>query len=195
MAKQVGSSGDDYCSLRLNLPSRGSDLIEAAAYTFGKKAPVLDLAVFRVRPRSNVVNPSAADERCALRGPRISPQELLDESLEGARFLVVVSRGAWRRAYGPVRAANANTPSPLRPSPQNAAHWTDSLLRWISRDAAAKSSSVPAWAAREAHPVRASRKAASRTPRRASAHGTSALGASRGASLAYIARPLLLKEE
>lgn len=192
MAKQVGSNGDDYCSLRLNLPSKGSDLIEAAAYTFGREGPVVDLAVFRVRPRSNVVTPSAADERRALRGPRISPRELLDESLEGARFLVVVSRGEWRRAYRTVRARKRERPIASPPLPtKNAAHWAASLLRWITYDAAAKSSSVLDWAAREAHPVRASRKAASNTPRRASARGTSALGS----SLAHIARPLLLKEE
>lgn len=99
MAKQVSMYGDDYRGLRLKLPATGRDLIEAASTIF--EGPAAGLSVFYVPIHiSDAIAPSVADEVRALHGRCISPRDHLDQSLEGARFLVVVSHSEWQCAEG-----------------------------------------------------------------------------------------------
>lgn len=97
MAKLVGSRSADYFRLDpIRLPATGADLINAAVFFFAaalsKGGLFRGVSLYRVP--CGALDPCAADEMRARRGPPISAFDPLDASLMGARYLAVVSRGA-----------------------------------------------------------------------------------------------------
>ena len=97
MVKCVGERRDNYRSLPpLPLPAVGTHVIEAAShilreYLGTREGPII-FTMYRV-PVPRGVAAGAADEMIARRGPPLNPREPVDDSFEGARFLVVCSRG------------------------------------------------------------------------------------------------------